>query len=276
LIFIIGVLCLVLPTMLDVARDSWSTEQGAHGPIVLATGLWLLVRELRSRPLAIESGSGALTAMLLVLLLVIFVFARIAGVIEIEAFAMYAAIISAFYGLYGAGVIRRIWFPLIYLLFVFPPPDTLFAMLTQPMKILISHLAVVILHALDYPVAQAGVTLQIGQYQMLVAAACAGLNSLLSLTALGLFYSYMRHSSNFCYMVFLVVCILPIAIFANLVRVVLLMLITYHFGEAAGQGFFHELAGLTMFASALIGIFVLDWLASPLRDRWASKDARSK
>ena len=98
----------------------------------------------------------------------------------------------------------------------------------------------------------------------------------MSLTALGLFYSYMRHSSNFAYMVFLVVCILPIAIFANLVRVMLLMLITYHFGEAAGQGFFHELAGLTMFASALIGIFVLDWLASPLRDRLASMGAHSR
>ena len=151
------------------------------------------------------------------------------------------------------------------------PPDTLFAMMTQPLKILISQTAVSMLHLFGYPIAGSGVMIQIGQYQMLVAAACAGLNSLLSLTALGMFYSYIRHSSNFPYMLVLICFILPIAVIANLVRVLLLLLITYHFGEAAGQGFFHELAGLSMFASALIAIFCIDWLGTPLRHRLAAK-----
>jgi hypothetical protein len=49
--------------------------------------------------------------------------------------------------------------------------------------------------------------------------------------------------------------------------VVILLLITYHFGEAAGQGFFHEFAGLTMFTVALLGIFALDGLGGPIRRR---------
>ena len=101
---------------------------------------------------------------------------------------------------------------------------------------------------------------------MLVAAACAGLNSLISLTALGLFYTYIRHRSSFVYMVFLSICILPISIIANLVRVLLLLLITYHFGEAVGQGFFHEFAGVSMFATALLCIFGLDWIAMSVLD----------
>lgn len=257
--------------MYDVARESWSTEQGAHGPIVLVTGIWLLVRELRIAPLSLARGGALLTASLLVPCLILFALARISGIIEIEGFAMYASLILIAYALYGGALLQRIWFPLLYLLFVFPPPDTLFAMMTQPLKILISEMAVSILHASGYPIAGSGVTIQIGQYQMLVAAACAGLNSLLSLTALGLFYTYIRHSSNFAYMVVLVCCILPIAILANLVRVLLLLLITYHFGEAAGQGFFHEVAGLSMFATALIGIFMLDWLGTPLRRLLAGK-----
>ena len=157
------------------------------------------------------------------------------------------------------------------MLFVFPPPDTMVAMITQPLKIAISQAAIDLLHSLGYPIAGSGVMIQIGQYQMLVAAACAGLNSLLSLTALGMFYTYIRHSSNFPYMLVLICCILPIAIIANLIRVLGLLLITYHFGEAAGQGFFHELAGLTMFASALLCIFLLDWLGTPLRRKLATK-----
>ncbi|MBY0391723.1 MAG: archaeosortase/exosortase family protein, partial [Novosphingobium sp.] len=138
-------------------------------------------------------------------------------------------------------------------------------------KIEISENAVAVLHQLGYPVAGSGVTLQIGQYQMLVAAACSGLNSLLSLTALGLFYSYVRHSSNFAFMTFLIMFIVPIAIFANFIRVLLLLLITYHFGEAAGQGFFHQMAGLSMFATALLCIFAVDWMGASFRRRLAAR-----
>lgn len=271
LLIALAVLCLAGPTMYDVARDSWSSEQGAHGPIVLLTGIWLLVRELRASSPRVAPGNALLTAVLLVPCLFVYTLARISGIIEIEGFSMYAALIIAAYGLWGGAVLRVVWFPLVYMLFVFPPPDTLFAMLTQPLKILISQTAVSMLHVAGYPIAGSGVMIQIGQYQMLVAAACAGLNSLLSLTALGMFYSYIRHSSNFAYMLVLICFILPIAIVANLVRVLLLLLITYHFGEAAGQGFFHELAGLSMFASALLSIFVIDWLGTPLRRKLAAK-----
>ncbi|KQS04171.1 exosortase [Sphingomonas sp. Leaf357] len=271
LVIALAAACLAGPTMFDVARDSWSSEQGAHGPIVLLTGIWLLVRELRAAKPRPRPGNAVLTALLLLPLLIVYTLARISGIIEIEGFTMYAALIVAAYGIWGGTVLRAVWFPLVYMLFVFPPPDTLFAMLTQPLKILISQTAVTMLHGLGYPIAGSGVMIQIGQYQMLVAAACAGLNSLLSLTALGMFYTYIRHSSNFAYMLVLICFILPIAIVANLVRVLLLLLITYHFGEAAGQGFFHELAGLSMFASALLSIFVLDWLGTPLRRRLAAK-----
>lgn len=255
--------------MADVARQSWTTEQGAHGPMVLAIGIWLLSREWGAARRLARSGSPVLVAILFAVLLPLYVFARVTSIIEIEGAAMYALLLTTGFALWGGAAIGRVWFPLFFLLFTFPPPDTLFAMLTQPLKIAVSESAVSLLHALGYPVAGSGVTIQIGPYEMLVAAACAGLNSLISLTALGLFYTYIRHSSNWRYMVLLLVCIVPVAVVANLVRVLMLLLITYHFGEAAGQGFFHELAGMTMFLTALLGIFLIDSLASPLRRRFA-------
>ena len=206
-----------------------------------------------------------MTAALLAFLLPFYVFARVTSTIEIEGATMYALLLTAAYAIWGGATLRRLWFPLFFLLFAFPPPDTLFAMITQPLKIGVSEAAVAVLYAFGYPVGGSGVTIQIGQYEMLVAAACAGLNSLISLTALGLFYTYLRHSSNWHYMLFLLACIIPVAVLANLIRVLLLLLITYHFGEAAGQGFFHDLAGMTMFLSALLGIFLIDSLATPIR-----------
>jgi exosortase len=254
--------------MFEVARQSWSTEQGAHGPLVLVVGLWLLVREWGAVRGLVQPGSPWIAGGLLTLLLPVYIIARITNIVEVEGAVLYASLLAAAYALWGSAPLRRLLFPLSFLLFVFPPPDTLFAMLTQPLKIGISHWTVEILHAAGYPVAGSGVTIQIGQYEMLVAAACAGLNSLIGLTALGLFYIYLRHAhANWRYMLLLELCILPVAVLANLVRVLLLLLITYYFGEAAGQGFFHELAGLTMFVTALLSIFLIDRLATPLRWR---------
>ena len=249
----------VIPTMIDVARKAWSTEQGAHGPIVLAVSIWLIAREYGATRAFIRPGSAVITALAFAPCLLIYLLARITHTIEVEGYAMYGCLVAVAYGALGGGVLRRLWFPLIFTLFVFPPPDTLFAIMTQPLKIAISTWAVQILFGFGMPIASSGVTIQVGQYTLLVAAACAGVNSLISLTALGLFYSYIRHASNLPHMAVLVLFILPVAVFANLIRVILLVLITYYFGEAAGQGFVHDLAGITMFLLALGAIFLIDW-----------------
>lgn len=270
-VLLLGAVLFIVPTMINVARDSWSTEQGAHGPIVLMTGLWLMVRELRQHPFVAAPGSARLVIVLSVPLLVLFCLARISGITEIEAFTMYGVLIVIAYALWGFTFIKVTWFPLIYLAFIFPPPNTVFDLMTQPMKIFISFASTALLQNFGYPIVNSGVTIAIGQYQMLVAAACAGLNSLISLSAMGLFYTYLRHSSNLAHMLVLVVLIIPIAIFANIIRVLLLLLITYHFGEAAGQGFFHEMAGLTMFASALLAIFGVDAIIIAIERRSGRK-----
>jgi exosortase len=264
LVLAIGCALLVLPTMFQVARNSWSTEQGGHGPLVLATGLWALWRELRNHPTEARPGKLILSLLLLGLSLGIFVLARITGILEIEAFAMYGALVTAAYLLVGGAVIRSIWFPLIYLAFTLPPPDSVVAFVTQPIKIAISSWAVSVLHLAGYPIASSGVTIQIGQYQLLVAAACAGLNSIVTLTALCLFYVYLRHRSNPVAIVVISLAAIPVAIISNFVRVLVLVLVTYHFGDAAAQGFLHDFAGLLMFAIALLTIFGIDKVAAPL------------
>jgi exosortase/archaeosortase family protein len=56
----------------------------------------------------------------------------------------------------------------------------------------------------------------------------------------------------------LFVAVLPVAIFANLIRILFLVLLTYYGGESAAQGFLHDFAGMTMFMTALISIFLID------------------
>ena len=65
--------------------------------------------------------------------------------------------------------------------------------------------------------------------------------------------------------------LLPIAVAANVVRVIALVLITYHFGDAAAQGYLHKFAGMVTFTSALLLIFLIDSLLKPVRD-WLARD----
>lgn len=265
--FALGIAAILLPTMFDVARLTWTTEQGGHAPIIVATGAWALWREFSSTEAQPRAGKLWLGMPLLCASLIVYVVGRITGILEIEALAMYAAVISAFYLLVGGQLLRALWFPILYLAVALPPPDQVVTFLTQPLKIGISQGAVSALHAMGYPIASSGVTIQIANYQLLVAAACAGLNSIISLSAICLFYVYLRHKSDWTAFVAVAALVVPVAIFSNLVRVVTLILVTYYFGEAAGQGFIHDFAGLTVFLVALLTIFGVDAIFSAFRER---------
>jgi exosortase len=267
IVFLAGIAAIMLPTMFDVGRLTWTTEQGGHAPIIVLTGGWAVWRELQSSPARAHPGNGFIGGLLIAASLVLYVAGRITGILEIEAFAMYGAIVSAFYWLVGGAIIRALWFPLLYLAVALPPPDQVVTFLTQPLKIGISQWAVSALHALGYPIASSGVTIQIANYELLVAAACAGLNSIISLSAICLFYVYLRHKSDIPAFIAVALLVVPVAVFSNLVRVVTLILVTYYFGEAMGQGFIHDFAGLTVFVVALLTIFGADALFSRWRER---------
>ena len=258
LALIIGTAAILLPTMIEVAQFNWTTEQGGHGPIVMAIGLWLLWRELKSSSAPRKPGNPVIGSLALAGLLAVYLVSRITGILEIEALAMYGALIVGAYMLFGGALIRSVWFPLLYLALTLPPPDSVVAAVTQPIKIAISEWAVSLLYALGYPIASSGVTIQIAQYELLVAAACAGLNSIISLGAICLFYGYLRHRTNLLAFIVIALSVIPIAVFSNFIRVIILILITYYLGEAAAQGFLHDFAGLTMFAVALLSVFVID------------------
>ena len=110
------------------------------------------------------------------------------------------------------------------------------------------------LYHAGYPIARTGVILTIGQYQLLVADACSGLNSMYSLTAMGLLFLYLAWDGNWLRAIIMLSSIWPIAFAANIVRVLALVLITYYLGDEAAQGFLHDFSGILLF---LVALFLL-------------------
>ncbi len=252
---------LYLPTLRDLFTTIWATDEQAHGPIVLGVTCWLLYRQRslfgnsEQHPAQPRVGWALILASCL-----LYALARSQGIKSIEMATAIGMLCGAMLLRQGMAGLRRIGFALFFMLFMIPLPSVVVDTLTQPMKLAVSYMAEELLYAAGYPISRAGVVLQIGPYQLLVADACAGLHTLFTLEALGLLYlNLVRHASilrNFG----LALLIVPISFFANVIRVISLTLITFHFGDAAGQGFLHGFAGMVLFLSALMLIVGVDSL----------------
>ena len=269
---VVGFAVLSVPSFYTLFTGIWMTEEQAHGPIILLLAFWLIWRQ-RERILAVAQFNRAplFGWLLFVAGLLIYIVGRSQQILafEIGSFVMLTAAILVLK--LGMEALRVAWFPFFFMLFMIPLPSSVVSALTLPMKMAVSYVCEHILFWFGYPIARTGVILQIGQYQLLVADACAGLQTLLTLEALGLFYlNLVRHTSAIRN-IGLAILIIPISFTANVMRVVTLTLVTYYFGDAAGQGFLHGFAGMVLFISALVLILSLDSLLQWLARLWHAR-----
>lgn len=256
-LLLVGLLMLAVPTLLSLVTLLWNKSDQEHGPILLLMFAWTLHREWPRLQALPENGNP--WGWLLVLpALLAYILGRSQHIWLLEIGAFIPLLAGCGILARGSRALRPLSFPLLMLLFSIPLPGALVELLTTGLKLHVSELAEGLLYNAGYPVARSGVMLTIGVYQLLVADACSGLNSLFSLFAVGLIYLYMQRYTSHWRNLLLLLVIAPIAIFANVVRVMVLVLLTYYGGDALGQGFLHGVAGILLFVIALMTLFVFD------------------
>ena len=260
LIAIAGLLAMYLPTFWDLFHGLWASDAQGHGPIVLAISLWLLWKkwpEVLAQPTQPAPLAGW---PVFIFGLLLYLVGRSQDILIFEVGALIWLISACVLLLSGGASLKLLWFPLFFMIFLIPLPAALVDTVTQPMKLAVSSVAADLLYLFGYPVARSGVILQVGQYQLLVADACAGLHTLFTLEAMGLLYLNVVRHASITRNVLLAIMIVPISFMANVIRVTMLALITYYFGDATGQGFLHGFAGMVLFLSALLLIIAFDSL----------------
>jgi exosortase B len=268
-----GLAALYLPTYWNAAGGIWQDDDMAHGPIILAVVVWLfwqLRASIASTPVAPALGRGWTS---LGFGLATYLFGRVFNISSVEFVSHVFVACGILLLLRGPDAVKLAWFPILYLAFLAPLPGTFVDAVTQPLKDWISAVVVEVLHVAGYPIARSGVILTVGQYQLLVADACSGLRSMFSLAALGTLFMYIMRRDSAVHNALMLASIIPVAMVSNIVRVIALVLVTFHFGDEAGQGFLHGAAGMVLMLVALTAFFALDAVLLWLIPRGAVKQS---
>jgi exosortase B len=255
---LLGWLALALPSLWDYLFGTWASYSQGHEILLLGVTAWLLWRVRDGLRAAAPPARNWPGLVLLALLLPAYLFGRTQEFIRIELLALWGISLCLVWLQAGWAGLRATGFAWLFALFAMPLPFSWVLALTAPLKAAVSIIATAVLQALDYPVGRSGVVITVGQYQLLVAEACAGLSSMFTLEATGLLYSHLMARPSWGYNLTLALMAIPVAFLANVIRVIILVLITYYFGDAVGQGFVHNFSGAVLFACALVLMAAVD------------------
>ena len=234
----------------DMVKEWYHDENYSHGflvPLIAAYFLstrWTELKETRALPSKI--GLLVLSAGLLQLL---------AAWLGSEYFTMRSSLVVLLVGLvisfFGIAVVRKVSFPLAYLLFMVPIPYIIYDAAAFPLKLFVTKVSVATLKLSGVSVLREGNIIMFPSTTLEVADACSGIRSLLSLLALAVAFAFFLQMAP--WKRWLLICsAVPIAVCTNALRVIVTGFLAQYWGAQAAQGFFHEFAGLVVFGMAMV------------------------
>jgi len=254
----------------------WQKGEHSHGPIMAAVSTWLLFKRWCEfnesqtvKPVAPKGQTWAWPCFVFAAFW--YVVGRSLGIIYFEVGSFIPMLTGVILLVGGWSLLNAVKFPLFFFVFMVPLPGFVIDPVSQFVKLQVSTVTTELLWFFGYPASHTGVIINIGQYQLLVADACAGMRTLFMLEAMGILYiNVMRHTS-WLRNISLALLIVPISFTANCIRVIFLALLTYHFGDEVGQGFLHGFAGIVLFTVALALIIMLDTFLRAVSSRLGAR-----
>lgn len=162
--------------------------------------------------------------------------------------------IGLIWTLLGKRMLGELKFVLFVLVLAIPLPTIVFNQITFPLQLFASHIASEVLPLLGVPVLQEGNVINLPAMPLEVAEACSGIRSLMSLFTVAIFFGYFLERSSWRRVV-LAFCSIPIAVAANVTRIVGTGLCVQYWDPQKALGFFHEFSGWLMFVVSLICLY---------------------
>jgi exosortase len=235
--------------------DWYNIADYSHGFLVPLFSLFLLWdkrKQIAATPVRPSWAGLSLVALGLIVL--------IFGIYGVDLFTSRISFVILLSGLiwtfFGSAMLRQLQFPVLVLLLAIPFPAIIFNQITFPLQLLASQLASMILPLLGVPVLQEGNVIQLPVMKLEVAEACSGIRSLMSLFTLAVFYGYFLERTTWR-RTLLALASIPIAVTANVARIVGTGLCVQYWDPNKALGFFHEFSGWVMFLISLACLYLV-------------------
>lgn len=264
-VFLAAFALLYASAVQGMVLDWYHDENYSHGfliPLVSGYLVWQRLDDLKE----VEFRPSVLGLVVALLGLVLFLFGMLAGESFTMRFSMLVVLAGAILYGYGAGLMKAVAFPFAYLVYMIPLPYILYDAIAFPLKLMVSKYSVAFLKLIGIPVMREGNVINLVSTTLEVADACSGIRSIVSLLALATALAYFSQK-GWVKRTVLIFSTLPIAIFANGVRVIGTGILATRYGAAAAQGFFHEFAGLVIFGVAMALLLLTSYFLGKIGDR---------
>ena len=235
----------------------------SHGFIVPLVSLFFIYLKKNRLNQAEQKVSIAGLVMVLFALL-LHVLGTVLYIFSISGFSLFFLAVGLSLFLFGKEISKIIWFPLFFLIFMFPLPQAVISLFSFPLKMLAARAGVLLVSLLTVPVHGEGFNIFIPAGHLLVGNPCSGLRSLIAFLALGAVFAYMTPvSSGKKFLLFSLT--IPIALLSNIIRVPILILVSHCWGLAAAEPhtFVHTGSGMLVFIVGFLLLLafakVLEW-----------------
>jgi exosortase len=173
----------------------------------------------------------------------------------VSGFAMLGALAGLVWTCWGWPILWRLRFPLAFLAFMVPLPGVLLIAISFQMKLMAASLATWLLQALGISAVQMGSTIRLPGLSVIVDDTCSGLRSLISLIALSTMWTaLLGPSAPRLHKLVIVASAIPIALIANMIRIMTLVLLAAIYGHGIAEGFIHYGSGIVVFGIALAAL----------------------
>ncbi len=256
----LGLLGIIFYEGLSATVRAWGQEEYSHGymiPLVVAFLIWQKKDQLEK----VRFSDSWIGAVIVLLGVGLYFVGELSTLYIIIQYAFLVTLFGVAFCMVGWEGMRKIWIPLLFLIFMIPLPSFLFNNLSSLLQLISSELGVAVIRFFGVSVYLEGNVIDLGNYQLQVVEACNGLRYLFPLMSLAFLCAYFFKGA-FWKRAIIFLSSIPITVLMNSFRIGVTGVLVDYKGIAMAEGFLHDFEGWFIFMSCL-GILLLEmWILS--------------
>ena len=238
--------------------ERWSgSEEYGYGfliPFISAFLIWQKRDELE----LIEFRGGWVGGLVVLAGLFVYLAGQLATLYIVMQYGLVLTIFGLAWALVGWEGVKKIWVPLLFLIFMIPLPTFLYRGLSNALQLISSEIGVMVIRAFGISVYLEGNVIDLGTYKLQVVEACSGLRYLFPLASLAFMAAYFYKEALWKRAVVFLSSI-PITVLMNSFRIGMIGVLVEYGGPEQAEGFLHDFEGWVVFMACIALLLLEMW-----------------